>query len=113
MRSSRLSSPQKAKMGRKAEDMANQVVEIIEERFPGIPGVEDVQNIVEEVLIKNGYTAVAKAYILYREKRAQIRRAKQFFGVRDELKLSVNAIRILERRYLLKDENGNVVGDAS
>ncbi len=75
----------KSKDGKKAEDMANQVVEIIEERFPGIPGVEDVQNIVEEVLIKNGYTAVAKAYILYREKRAQIRRAKQFFGVRDEL----------------------------
>lgn len=99
----------KSKDGKKAEDMANQVVEIIEERFPGIPGVEDVQNIVEEVLIKNGYTAVAKAYILYREKRAQIRRAKQFFGVRDELKLSVNAIRVLERRYLLKDENGNVV----
>ncbi len=84
-------------------------METIEERLPGIPGVEDVQDIVEEVLIKNGYAAVAKAYILYREKRAQIRKAKQFFGVKDELKLSVNAVRVLERRYLLKDEHGNVV----
>jgi ribonucleoside-diphosphate reductase alpha chain len=99
----------KTKDGKTAEDIANQVVKILEERIPGIPGVEDVQNLVEEVLIKNGYAAVAKAYILYREKRAQVRRAKQFFGVSDELKLSVNAVRVLERRYLLKDENGNVV----
>ncbi|HEY9245421.1 MAG TPA: ATP cone domain-containing protein, partial [Candidatus Methanoperedens sp.] len=95
--------------GKRAEDIADQVVDIIEKKFPGIPGVEDVQDTVEEVLIKNGYAGVAKAYILYREKRAQIRKAKQFFGVRDELKLSVNAVRVLERRYLMKDENGNVI----
>ena len=99
----------KSKDGKQAEEIADQVVEIINERIPGIPGVEDVQDIVEEVLIGNGHAAVAKAYILYREKRAQIRKAKQFFGVRDELKLSVNAIRVLERRYLLKDEKGNVI----
>ncbi|WP_250868771.1 vitamin B12-dependent ribonucleotide reductase [Methanococcoides seepicolus] len=28
---------------------------------------------------------------------------------KDELKLSVNAIRVLERRYLLKDEEGNII----
>ncbi len=99
----------KSKDGKRAEEIAVQVVTLIEERIPGIPGVEDVQDIVEEVLIKNGYAAVAKAYILYREKRAQIRKAKGFFGVRDELKLSVNAVRVLERRYLLKDEHGNVI----
>lgn len=99
----------KSEDGKRAENIADQVVKIIEERVPGIPGVEDVQDIVEEVLIKNGYATVAKAYILYREKRAQIRKAKQFFGVRDELKLSVNAVRVLERRYLLKDETGNVI----
>ncbi len=99
----------KSKDGKRAEEIAAQVVKLIEERIPGIPSVEDVQDIVEEVLMKNGYAAVAKAYILYREKRAQIRKAKGFFGVRDELKLSVNAVRVLERRYLLKDEHGNVI----
>ncbi len=99
----------KSKDGRRAEEIAAQVVKLIEERIPGIPGVEDVQDAVEDVLIKNGYAAVAKAYILYREKRAQIRKAKQFFGVSDELKLSVNAVRVLERRYLLKDEHGSVI----
>jgi ribonucleoside-diphosphate reductase alpha chain len=68
-----------------------------------------VQDAVEEVLIKEGYTGVAKAYILYRENRSQIRKAKEFFGVKDELKLSVNSVRVMERRYLLKDENGNVI----
>ncbi len=98
----------KTKDGKRGEDIANQVVEIIDKKITGIPGVEDIQDIVEEVLIKNGYAGVAKAYILYREKRAQIRKAKEFLGVRDELKLSVNAVRVLERRYLLKDEKGNV-----
>ncbi len=45
----------KSKDGKRAEEIATQVVEIIGKRIPGIPGVEDVQDIVEEVLIKNGY----------------------------------------------------------
>jgi ribonucleoside-diphosphate reductase alpha chain len=32
---------------------------------------------------------------------------KQKIKKRDELKLSVNAVKVLEKRYLLKDENGN------
>ncbi|MDD5615877.1 MAG: adenosylcobalamin-dependent ribonucleoside-diphosphate reductase, partial [Candidatus Methanoperedens sp.] len=97
----------KSKDGKIAGSIAEQVVEIIQKRITGIPGVEDVQDIVEEVLIKNGYASVARAYILYREKRAQIRKAKELLGVRDELKLPVNAIRVLKKRYLLKDDVGN------
>ncbi len=98
----------KSKDGRRAQDIAAEVAELIEKRITGIPGVEDVQDIVEEVLIKKGYSDIAKAYILYREKRAQIRKAKEFLGVTDELKLPVNAVRVLKRRYLLKDDSGNV-----
>jgi ribonucleoside-diphosphate reductase alpha chain len=32
---------------------------------------------------------------------------KQKINKKDELKLSINAVRVLERRYLIKDENGN------
>ena len=99
----------KSQDGGLAEEIAGQVVELIDKRNTKIPGVEDVQDAVEEVLIKKGYTGVAKAYILYREKRSQIRKVKEFFGVKDELKLSVNSVRVLERRYLLKDEFGNVI----
>ena len=99
----------KSQDGKSAEEISGQVVELLDKRITGIPGVENVQDTVEEVLINRGYACVAKAYILYREKRAQIRKAKEFFGVRDELKLSVNAVSVLQRRYLLKDESGDVI----
>ena len=91
----------RAKNGRVAQELSREVVDILEKRFGGkIPGVEDVQNIVEEVLIIHGYADVAKAYILYRQKRAEIREAKRFLGVADDLKLGVNAVQVLKRRYL-------------
>ncbi|WP_456474846.1 vitamin B12-dependent ribonucleotide reductase [Candidatus Pyrohabitans sp.] len=93
-----------------AGEIAREVVIRVEERFAGrIPGVEDVQDIVEETLIKRGYAKVAKAYILYRRQREEIRAAKSFIGVRDDLKLSVNATQVLQKRYLLKNERGEVI----
>ena len=74
-----------------------------------IPGVEDVQDIVEKALMDNGYPATARAYILYRQQHADMRRLKDAIGVRDDLKLSVNCIRVLERRYLLRDVEGRIV----
>nr|QNO49494.1 vitamin B12-dependent ribonucleoside-diphosphate reductase [Methanosarcinales archaeon ANME-2c ERB4] len=89
--------------------LTDEVVALIEKRIQGILTVEDVQNIVEEVLVRHGLYGVAKAYILYREKRSEIRDAKKFFGVCDELKLTVNAIEVLNRRYLLKDVAGSII----
>jgi ribonucleoside-triphosphate reductase len=40
------------------------------------PTVEEIQDIVEEVLIKSGYPKIAKAYILYREKRSALRNSR-------------------------------------
>ena len=45
----------------------------------GASSVEDIQDIVEESLMKQGYFAEAKAYILYRHKRAELR------GVRSDI----------------------------
>lgn len=61
-----------------AERLADQVVELVARQCGpnGIPTVEDVQNAVEKVLIENGHAKTAKAYILYREERAQ-RRAER------------------------------------
>ena len=44
------------------------------------PDVEGIQDIVEQVLIENGYAAVAKAYILYRQKRKQARELDSLIG---------------------------------
>lgn len=47
------------------------------------PTVEDVQDLVERVLIKNGFADTAKAFILYRHERAKMRRRQ------DERKLEL------------------------
>jgi len=38
-----------------------------------IPNIEVIQDTVEQVLVKEGYDTVAKAYILYRQKRFESR----------------------------------------
>ncbi len=49
----------------------------LEERFVcTIPSVEDVQDIVEQTLIEANLAAAAKAYILYRAKRGEVRSEK-------------------------------------
>lgn len=49
------------------------------------PSIEQIQNIVEEALMDEGFHAVAKAYILYREKHAEMRR-RDLFKKRTSLK---------------------------
>jgi ribonucleoside-diphosphate reductase alpha chain len=71
--------------------------------------VESIQDTVERGLMKAGYTEIARSYILYRERRAEIRTAKAALGLRDDLKLSINAMEVLKKRYLLKDDDQNVV----
>jgi len=63
-----------------AKRLSNQVVQLLVERFAGeIPGVEDIQDIVEKVLIENGHARTAKAYILYRKQRENLRKIKSTF----------------------------------
>ena len=80
----------------------------------GVPTVELIQDTVEKVLMTRrindvSYIAAAKAYILYREKRNTIRQEKEFIGVKDDLKLSLNAVKVLEARYLFKDSEGKII----
>ena len=45
----------------------------------GMIAVEDIQDSVEDVLIKAGYSDVAKAYILYRKQREKVRNLNSTF----------------------------------
>lgn len=73
------------------------------------PGVEEIQDLIEATLMSEGYSRIAKSYILYRENRSQVRFAKSAMGLTDDLKLPVNAVEVLRRRYLLKDEDRRIV----
>lgn len=68
-----------------AERLTEQVVSILEANTPPgqDPTVEEIQDVVEKVLIENGHAKVAKAYILYREEQARLRREKAARGYRD------------------------------
>jgi ribonucleoside-triphosphate reductase len=62
----------------KADELCNKIVEIIRITYKGnhIPSVENVQDMVEHILITEGYQKTAKAYILYREQHAQLRETR-------------------------------------
>ncbi|MDH5627808.1 MAG: ATP cone domain-containing protein, partial [Candidatus Krumholzibacteria bacterium] len=58
--------------------VTDDVTAVIEEKFEErIPGVEDIQDVVEMMLAERGLFEVAKAYILYRKEREDFRRHKQ------------------------------------
>ncbi len=94
-----------------AERVADKVVQFIEEKFTEtyIPTVEEVQDLVEKALIETGHATTAKSYILYRHRKNIEREMKKAMGVEDDLKLPLNSIQVLEKRYLLKDENGKPI----
>ncbi len=71
--------------------------------------VEKIQDFVEQVLMAAGHYQTAKAYILYRAARSDERRVERIIGVKDDLDLSPNQLKVLRNRYLLKDEDGKVI----
>lgn len=61
--------------GEMSKKVAERTTELLNRRFKKdeVPDVEQIQDTVEEVLILEGLVDAAKAYILYREKRREIR----------------------------------------
>ena len=74
-----------------------------------IPAVEEIQDRVEESLMELGFSSVARSYILHREEHKDIRHVKVIYGVRDDLKLPLNTLLVLKKRYLQKDDEKNVI----
>src|SRR6476620_5961909 len=79
-----------------------------------IPSVEDVQDMVESILIEEGFSETAKAYILYRHERRKIRDEKmKILNKRDlddvDKVFDVNSLRVLAARYLLRDNSGKII----
>lgn len=61
--------------GSEAHLLAMQAVKVIAHRFTDrIPSIEEIQDVVEQALISANHFATARAYIVYREQRARLRR---------------------------------------
>jgi len=60
-----------------ADELAAVVTLFIERTYEEgeVPGIEEIQDLVEKVLIETGHAKTAKAYILYRDRRARMREA--------------------------------------
>ncbi|MEM0154855.1 MAG: vitamin B12-dependent ribonucleotide reductase [Methanothrix sp.] len=94
---------------KESAQLAKEVIELIDKLGKDSVHVEEIQDIVEQVLMEKE-PSVAKTYILYRHKRAEVRAYKASLGIQeDDLKLPINTLIVLAARYLLKDENGKVM----
>lgn len=89
----------------KAEKISEQVIAILNVVYKDgrVPTVENVQDLVETTLINNGYTTIAKSYILYRDQHAKIREVKNL--LKDSATLIEDYLRKLDWRI---KENSNM-----
>ncbi|AFU56975.1 ribonucleoside-diphosphate reductase [Candidatus Nitrososphaera gargensis Ga9.2] len=98
-----------------AERLAAKVVQkMVQGEKSVIPSVEDVQDMVESILIEEGLSETAKAYILYRHERRKLRDEKmKILNKRDldevDKAFDINSLRVLAARYLLRDSNNEII----
>jgi ribonucleoside-diphosphate reductase alpha chain len=97
---------------RLAEQLAAKAIAELNRKFkPGeTPAVEEIQDVVEKTLIENGHARTAKAFILYRQKRAELRESKRsILGFYDDSKLTMAGAKVVKEKYLLRDEKGEII----
>ena len=92
-----------------ADRIAALVAEAIDEKFgDSTPKVEDIQDMVEVILMQNGYENVAKNYILYRASRTRTREMKtRLMKIYDELTFADASDSDMKR------DNANIDGDTA
>ena len=108
LRAFKASGSEKGEMSAKA--VAQRVVEMLESNGqpPAIPGVEEVQDVVERVLIDKGYARTAKCYILYRAERSRAREMNtRLMKTYEDITFSAASESDLKR------ENANINGDSA
>ena len=91
-----------------SDKLADEVMSILELDGEASPDVEHIQDIVEKVLMDNGYIATARAYILYRNERNRVRQMRTRLMQTYEEITNADAC-----NSDVKRENANVDGDTA
>lgn len=104
-----------------AESLALEVYTLLELEGNPAPTVEHVQDIVEQVLMREGHTQTAKNYILYRQERSRIRQASdadesRFGGAPVSLHAALSGCESIEDAVfaaftVLQERHGQTVSD--
>lgn len=90
--------------------LGNQVRTVLSKRYPNgeVVATSEIGEVVEKILIENGHSQTAKEFIRHRENKKHFHKDKESLGVEDDIGLSYNTLYILKRRYLKRDEKGNI-----
>lgn len=93
--------------------VTQKIIQKLEEDFhTKIPSSDNVANYLEKTLMEEGLNKVAKAFILFRHKKSEEQKRKELIlgeHSRENIIFSPQALKILESRYLLKDNEGNSI----
>lgn len=93
-----------------AKRLADKVVEELNDKYDNtVPTVEQIQDVVEDNLMKSNYKTTAKAYIIYREDRSKVRGSKSRLMARYKIITGAMA----KDSSDIKRENANVDGDTA
>ena len=108
------------------EQLTQQVIQRLERlgvRLP-LPGMEgfipekkrgkravapEIEGVVREALAEMGHPEIAAAYLKGQKPLPVVQREEEKFGGEVVVRLSPNALKVLERRYLAKDSQGKVI----
>ncbi len=95
-----------------AEALSREVEKMLSKVYPDRKEIttEEIGDVVEIVLIKKGHAKTARRYILSRAARRKVADLAKKLGIVDDVGgLSLNALMVMKSKYLLKDEEGQVI----
>jgi len=95
-----------------AEELAKEVERLLAQISTDRPQIstEEIGDVVEIVLIKKGHAKTAKRYILSRAARKKVADLAKQIGIIDDLGgFDLNALMVMKRKYLKKDDDGEVI----
>ncbi len=94
-----------------AKKYSQEVIQILEKNFGKdvLPSTQDLRDVVIETLEKHKLAIGAKTYAEFKQREKAMIGFKTFMGIRDDVGLTPNALKVLSKRYLLRNEQGAII----